>query len=86
MKLSACRIENYRSIQDSGWVELGDIAVVVGKNESGKTSLLSRRVKSIMNDLSKKKLADLSATTVESFRKVIVAVNAMVAGWKKGQP
>src|SRR2546427_330943 len=40
MKLTAFRIENYRCIQDSGWVELDDIAVVVGKNESGKTSLL----------------------------------------------
>lgn len=40
MKLTKFRIENYRSIQDSGWVELDDIAVIVGKNESGKTSLL----------------------------------------------
>jgi predicted ATP-dependent endonuclease of OLD family len=40
MKLSAFRIENYRSILDSGWIEVDDIAVIVGKNESGKTSLL----------------------------------------------
>jgi AAA ATPase domain len=40
MKLTAFRIENYRCIQDSGWVEVDDIAVIVGKNESGKTSLL----------------------------------------------
>ena len=40
MKLSAFRIENYRCIIDSGWVEVDDIAVVVGKNESGKTALL----------------------------------------------
>ncbi len=40
MKLTAFRIENYRCIQDSGWVEIDDIAVIVGKNESGKTSLL----------------------------------------------
>lgn len=40
MKLTAFRIENYRCILDSGWVDVDDIAVVVGKNESGKTSLL----------------------------------------------
>ena len=40
MKLTKFRVENYRCIQDSGWVELDDIAVIVGKNESGKTSLL----------------------------------------------
>ncbi len=40
MKLTSCRVQNYRSILDSGWVELDDIAVIVGKNESGKTSFL----------------------------------------------
>lgn len=38
--MTAFRVENYRSILDSGWIETGDIAVIVGKNESGKTSLL----------------------------------------------
>ena len=41
MKLTEFRIENYRSIQDSGWVAIDDIAAIVGKNESGKTSLLT---------------------------------------------
>ena len=40
MKLTSCRVHNYRSIQDSGWVDVDDIAVIVGKNESGKTSFL----------------------------------------------
>jgi hypothetical protein len=40
MKLTSCRVQNYRSIQDSGWVDIDDMAVVVGKNESGKTSFL----------------------------------------------
>jgi len=40
MKLTKFRIQDYRCIQDSGWVEIDDIAVIVGKNESGKTSLL----------------------------------------------
>ena len=40
MKLTEFKIENYRSVRDSGWVKVDDIAAVVGKNESGKTSLL----------------------------------------------
>ncbi len=40
MQLSAFKVENYRSVLNSGWVELTDTAVIVGKNESGKTSLL----------------------------------------------
>lgn len=40
MKLKSFRIQNYRNIIDSGWIDIDDIAVIVGKNESGKTSLL----------------------------------------------
>lgn len=40
MKLVAFKVCMYRSIIDSGWVKMDDITVIVGKNESGKTSLL----------------------------------------------
>lgn len=40
MQLIAFRVLNYRSILDSDWVDTSDITVIVGKNESGKTSLL----------------------------------------------
>lgn len=40
MLLKAFRVQFYRPILDSGWVEVDDITVVVGKNESGKTALL----------------------------------------------
>jgi hypothetical protein len=40
MKLTSCRVQDYRSIIDSGWVDIDDIGVIVGKNESGKTSFL----------------------------------------------
>jgi predicted ATP-dependent endonuclease of OLD family len=40
MKLDSFRVQNYRSILDSGWVDVRDILTIVGKNESGKTSLL----------------------------------------------
>nr|VFK42897.1 MAG: AAA ATPase domain-containing protein [Candidatus Kentron sp. TC] len=40
MKLGKFRVYNFRNIVDSGWVEMDDIITLVGKNESGKTSLL----------------------------------------------
>ena len=40
MKLTRFKVTNYRNILDSGWVEVGDVVAIVGKNESGKTSLL----------------------------------------------
>lgn len=42
MLLSKFRIQNFRSIEDSGWTPLSEdgVSVVVGMNESGKTSLL----------------------------------------------
>ncbi len=40
MKLKRFHVQNFRNVTDSGWVELGDILTLVGKNESGKTSIL----------------------------------------------
>jgi predicted ATPase len=42
MKLTACRIKNFRSIADSDWKPLSEdgVTAIVGMNESGKTSLL----------------------------------------------
>ncbi len=40
MKLKRFRVQNFRNVTDSGWVELGDILTLVGKNEAGKTSIL----------------------------------------------
>lgn len=40
MKLIAFRVTMYKGILDSGWVEVNPLTVLVGKNESGKTSLL----------------------------------------------
>jgi len=40
MRLKRFRVQNFRNVTDSGWVELGDILTLVGKNESGKTSIL----------------------------------------------
>ena len=40
MRLKAFKVQMYRPILDSGWVDVDDITVIVGKNESGKTALL----------------------------------------------
>ncbi len=40
MKLTRARVTDYRSIDDSGWVDVDDVTCLVGKNESGKTAFL----------------------------------------------
>ena len=43
MRLTKVRVQNYRSIEDSGVVDVQpDITALVGKNESGKTAFLRR--------------------------------------------
>lgn len=41
MKLTKIRVQNYRSVEDSEEFEIGDLTCLVGKNEAGKTALLS---------------------------------------------
>jgi hypothetical protein len=40
MKLESFRIQNFRSITDSGNIEMSHITALLGRNESGKTNLL----------------------------------------------
>lgn len=40
MILKAFRIQMYKCVLDSGWVEVSPLTVLVGKNEAGKTTLL----------------------------------------------
>ena len=40
MKLIRTRVTDYRSIDDSGWVDIDNVSCLVGKNESGKTAFL----------------------------------------------
>ena len=39
MQMERFRVENYKKIKDSGWIDCGDITTFVGKNESGKSAL-----------------------------------------------
>lgn len=41
MQLRAFRVQMFRGFRDSGWIEVSPLTVLVGKNESGKTSLLT---------------------------------------------
>ena len=40
MKLTSFRVTNFRSVNDSGWIETDDVSALIGTNESGKTNLL----------------------------------------------
>jgi len=40
MKLTSFQVQNFRSITDSGWINVGDLTSLVGRNESGKSNLL----------------------------------------------
>ena len=52
MRLTRARVINYKSIDDSGWVNLEDVTALVGKNESGKTAFLQalRKLRSISGE------------------------------------
>lgn len=41
MELIKVRVQNYQFIEDSGEFEIDDLTCLVGKNEAGKTALLS---------------------------------------------
>lgn len=68
MKLIKFRVREFRSIQDSGWIECDDVTTLVGMNEAGKSNLLLALWKlkpakggeiSLLDDLPKKKYAEL---------------------------
>jgi energy-coupling factor transporter ATP-binding protein EcfA2 len=40
MKITQFRVTNFRSVDDSGWLDVGEVSALIGTNESGKTNLL----------------------------------------------
>jgi len=40
MKLIKFKVENFRSVKDSGWITCDDVTTLVGINEAGKSNLL----------------------------------------------
>ncbi len=39
MKLSKFRVQNYKKIDDTGWIKCSDLTAFVGKNEAGKSAM-----------------------------------------------
>src|SRR5262245_1728104 len=40
MRLLRFRVRDFRSVDDSGWVDVDEVTAIIGTNESGKTNLL----------------------------------------------
>ncbi len=40
MTLKRFRVQHFRSVEDSGWIETDEVTALIGTNESGKTNLL----------------------------------------------
>ena len=40
MKLVKYSVTNFRSVEDSGWIDVADVTSLIGENEAGKTNLL----------------------------------------------
>jgi hypothetical protein len=40
MDVNALRVQNYRSLSDTGWVDIDNLTCLVGRNESGKTAFM----------------------------------------------
>ncbi|MCL2821742.1 MAG: ATP-binding protein [Firmicutes bacterium] len=40
MKLTRFRVQNFRAVKDTGWINCQDVTAFAGENESGKTTLL----------------------------------------------
>ena len=39
MRMQKFRVQNYKKIEDTDWIECNDITAFVGKNEAGKSAL-----------------------------------------------
>lgn len=75
MKLKRYRVTNFRSVQDSGWIECDNVTTLVGVNESGKSNLLLALWKlnparegaiDILHDMPVSKLSSLRTKTAET--------------------
>ena len=81
MKLTRARVRNYKSIDDSSWVNIEDITALVGKNESGKTAFLQalRKINSISGDSDGFNIHDYPRKGYIKYKKVHDANPSIVA-------
>jgi len=72
MKITRARVINYRSIDDSSWVNLEDVTALVGKNESGKTAFLQaiRKINSIAGEDDKFVIRDFPRKGYIKYKKI----------------
>lgn len=40
MRVKRFRVTNFKSVDDSGWIDTDDVTALIGTNESGKTNIL----------------------------------------------
>lgn len=75
MKLTKYRVTDFRSVQDSGWIECDNVTTLVGVNESGKSNLLLALWKlnparegaiDILHDMPVSKLSSLRTKTSDT--------------------
>ena len=83
MKLRRARVTHYKSIDDSGWVDLDLITCMLGKNESGKTAFLSalRRLSPVMGDTTVFELTDYPRkdfVSIEEYMKKILLLQLLL--------
>ena len=81
MKLTRARVRNYKSIDDSSWVNIEDITALVGKNESGKTAFLQaiRKINSISGNSDGFNIHDYPRKGYIKYKKVHDANPSIVA-------
>jgi AAA15 family ATPase/GTPase len=65
MILKNVHVENFRSVEDSGEFELGQVLCLVGKNEAGKTAVVQALAG--LNPHPSTPVATCSATAILSF-------------------
>lgn len=83
--LKRCKVENFRSVQDSGWIDCDTVTTLVGINEAGKSNLLLALWK--LNPAREGKidiLHDLPVSKLSSLRKVPAEVKFITAEFELG--
>ena len=72
MKITRARVRNYKSIDDSSWVDLEDVTALVGKNESGKTAFLQalRKINSMAGDSDKFHIHDYPRKGYTKYKRI----------------
>lgn len=83
MKISSIRVQNFRSFADSGQVDFGQINVLVGANNSGKSTIL-KAVYLLQGD-GQQPFADVRVGTTQAAVTIEVTGSHTAAEWGGAQ-